>query len=211
MPRATKSPPQKNVPASARERLLDAAAVVFARDGLAAATTREIAQAAGVNEVTIFRLFKNKQNLLSAVLKRVFAGPAAWEESPGTQAGLPEIVRGYAAGYAARLGKNLSLMRVLIGEIQHFQKHELMVIRGIFRPERQKLIDRLRAAQKAGLARKDVNPVVVADQLGAMVFMGALKSELPLAKEYSDRDYMESCVETIVRTMEIPEGKRRKP
>ena len=60
-------------------------------------------------------------------------------------------MRGYAASYAARLGKNMTLMRVLIGEIQHFQENELLVIRGIFRPERlEKLIERLRDRAESG-------------------------------------------------------------
>jgi len=188
----------------ARERLLDAAAVVFARDGLAGSTTREIARAAGVNEVTLFRLFQNKQNLLTTVLGRVFApaAPAEGMESPDAEGGLSEIVRGYAVSYAARLGKNLALMRVLVGEIQHFQEHELMVIRGIFEPTRQQLIARLRAAQKAGLARKEADPAIIADQINAIVFMGALKNSLPLSREYSARGYIDACVETIVRALE---------
>ena len=49
-------------------RLLEAATRVFARSGLEGATTREIAREAGVNEVTLFRHFQSKENLLSAVL-----------------------------------------------------------------------------------------------------------------------------------------------
>jgi len=210
------APPPKLLPAksrgSARARLLDAAAVVFARDGLAASTTREIARTAEVNEVTLFRLFQNKQNLLTAVLEHVFApSPADITEAPGAGLDLSQIVRKYAVNYAANLGKNLALRRVLIGEIQHFQEHELMAIRGIFEPTRQYLIGRLRAAQDAGLARKDANPAIIADQINAMVFMGVLKTTLPLSRGYSARDYIDACVETIVRAIEIPRaGNRRK-
>lgn len=199
-------PAAKCLPAkTARERLLDAAAVVFAKDGLAASTTREIARAAGVNEVTLFRLFQNKQNLLTAVLERVFApSPAAPAKSPGPEANLSDIVRGYAMTYAANINKNLALRRVLIGEIQHFQEHEIKVIRAIFEPARQQLIARLRAAQEAGLARKDADPAIVADQINAIVFMGVLKNALPLCRGYSARDYLDACVETIVRAIEMP-------
>jgi AcrR family transcriptional regulator len=51
-----------------RERILQAAAQVFAREGYARATTRTLAAAAGVNEVTLFRHFGNKQNLFAAVI-----------------------------------------------------------------------------------------------------------------------------------------------
>jgi Bacterial regulatory proteins, tetR family len=39
------------------QRILAAAELVFSRDGFQGATTREIAQQAGVNEVTIFGIF----------------------------------------------------------------------------------------------------------------------------------------------------------
>lgn len=204
-PAVTEPPPAKASPATARERLLDAAAVVFARDGLAGSTTREIARVAGVNEVTLFRLFQTKQNLLTAVLERVFAPPAADKmKPPRVETDLAEIVREYAVSHAAGISKNLALKRVLIGEIQHFQEHELKVIRGIFEPARQQLIGRLRAAQEAGLARKDANPAIVADQINAIVFMGVLKHSLPLCREYSAREHIDACVDTIVRALQVP-------
>lgn len=58
-----------------RTRILEAAALVFAEKGYARATTRAIASAAGVNEVTLFRHFGNKRNLFSAVMHE-FGGPA---------------------------------------------------------------------------------------------------------------------------------------
>ena len=47
-----------------QQRILDAALKVFSRDGISGATTREIARVAKVNEVTLFRHFKNKNELL---------------------------------------------------------------------------------------------------------------------------------------------------
>ncbi|MDD3826328.1 MAG: TetR/AcrR family transcriptional regulator [Anaerolineaceae bacterium] len=51
-----------------RERILRAAADLFAERGYLRATTRALAAAAGVNEVTLFRHFGNKLNLLAAVV-----------------------------------------------------------------------------------------------------------------------------------------------
>jgi AcrR family transcriptional regulator len=58
-----------------RQRLIEAAAQVFAEEGYARATTRALAAAAGVNEVTLFRHFGNKENLFAAVTEQ-YAGPA---------------------------------------------------------------------------------------------------------------------------------------
>ena len=57
-------------PELTRERILDAAARTFSLEGIQGATTRQIARKAGVNEVTLFRHFKSKEQLLGAVLER---------------------------------------------------------------------------------------------------------------------------------------------
>ena len=58
-----------------RQRILLAAARVFGEKGYARATTRALAEAAGVNEVTLFRHFGSKQGLLSAIVE-AYAAPA---------------------------------------------------------------------------------------------------------------------------------------
>jgi len=61
------------------ERIVEAAAQLFARHGFKAATTREIAQLADINEVTLFRYFLRKPDLFCAALAsrlgRVKLGP----------------------------------------------------------------------------------------------------------------------------------------
>src|ERR671916_2617479 len=53
-----------------RERILEAAARVYAQYGFRGATTRLIAQEAGVNEVTLFRLFGSKAQLFDELLHK---------------------------------------------------------------------------------------------------------------------------------------------
>jgi AcrR family transcriptional regulator len=52
-----------------RQKLLEAAMRVFAESGYRGATTRRIAEAAGVNEVTLFRQFKSKTALIDEAAK----------------------------------------------------------------------------------------------------------------------------------------------
>jgi AcrR family transcriptional regulator len=61
-----------------RDRILDAAARVYAETGFRGATTRRIAEEAGVNEITIFRQFGSKAALIDEVLRSrsALAGPA---------------------------------------------------------------------------------------------------------------------------------------
>ncbi len=58
-----------------RERILAAAAEIIAEKGYTRSTTRSIAEAAGVNEVTIFRHFGSKRNLLLEMINRHSALP----------------------------------------------------------------------------------------------------------------------------------------
>jgi AcrR family transcriptional regulator len=208
MTAGSSSSPTKALPPSARERILAAAAEVFAREGLTAATTREIAAVGGVNEVTLFRLFHTKLNLFSAVLNRVFADaqppPSNSLEAPASTTCLREIVHEYAGNYAARLGRNFLLIRVLIGEIRHFQEHELKIMRVIFYPERQRFLERLRTAQRECWMRRELDPVIITDQIEAIVFTGLLRSSLPSPPEYSTSTYLGACVEIIVRAIEDP-------
>ena len=61
-----------------RQLLMDAALRVFAEHGFRGATTRRIAEAANVNEVTLFRLFKSKETLIS---EAIHAHAAAMDEA----------------------------------------------------------------------------------------------------------------------------------
>ena len=58
-------------PQDSATKILDAASGLFAERGYQATTTRMIAEASGLNEVTIFRSFTNKQGVLAAVVGRV--------------------------------------------------------------------------------------------------------------------------------------------
>jgi AcrR family transcriptional regulator len=51
-----------------RQKILNTAIRLFAQNGFRGTTTKEIALAAGVNEVTIFRHFATKQELYTAIL-----------------------------------------------------------------------------------------------------------------------------------------------
>lgn len=60
---------------STRDRLIEAALALFKEKGYQAASTREIAQKAGVNHLTLFRHFGNKQNLFrESVIQHVSSG-----------------------------------------------------------------------------------------------------------------------------------------
>lgn len=80
-------------------QILEAAVAVIVEQGFHAATTRQIAAAAGVNEVTLFRRFGSKAQLLREALRReaeAFAGALGAEPTGDLRADLVRVVRLYA-------------------------------------------------------------------------------------------------------------------
>jgi AcrR family transcriptional regulator len=73
-PRVTRHAREAQHEASVRERLLTAALQVYANAGRRGATTRRIAQEAGVNEVTLFRHFGSKEALLRQAVSSTSEG-----------------------------------------------------------------------------------------------------------------------------------------
>jgi TetR/AcrR family transcriptional regulator len=99
-----------------RRRILDAAERVFAERGFSGATTREIAECAGMGKRMVFYYFASKQAVYRAVLARLVEGMAAIHErfrnDPGP-VGLAEAVEGITHFAAV----NLNGVRVLTREI----------------------------------------------------------------------------------------------
>ena len=56
------------------DAILDAAVVVFARDGLERATTNAIAAQAGISPGSLYQYFSNREDILSAVTDRYLTG-----------------------------------------------------------------------------------------------------------------------------------------
>ena len=106
-----------------RARILEAAARVYAEFGYRGATTRRIATAAGVNEVTLFRTFGSKAALIDEAVR---SSAAAGVASQGAlAASLPEIpvdpereLTEWAVAQHAQLNTRRSLIRKAMGEFE---------------------------------------------------------------------------------------------
>lgn len=98
-----------------KDKILEAALQVFAETGYRGATTRRIAQLADVNEVTLFRHFGSKDDLIHAALHREVGlePPLRLPEHPGdAEAELTE----WAEEHYRRLLVRAPMLRVCIGE-----------------------------------------------------------------------------------------------
>ncbi len=175
-----------------------AAARVFAQEGLAGATTRAIAKAAKVNEVTLFRHFGTKDRLIAAVIGKTFPEVELPEgaNSPDLKADLAD----FAERYEKQLMANLPMIRTMLGEIHKHRDQEVQVLHAIFRPMRASLVERLeRADLKPG-----VTPAIAADLLGGMILSDVLRrSKATSTMEYSQEQYRSAAVDVLLSGMTV--------
>jgi AcrR family transcriptional regulator len=102
-----------------RQKIIQAAIELFASQGVSETTTKQIAELAQVNEVTLFRQFGNKHGLLLAVIEDadVFAqlGQSLTTELPPASS-LAEMLRTYANTCLQALEQTPAVIRSLVGE-----------------------------------------------------------------------------------------------
>jgi len=184
---------------STRDRILDAALLAFARDGLQGATTRTIAQEAGVNEVTLFRHFQNKEGLLGAVMTRVVQShhhEAPMEEEDWT-ADLKGNLLKFAQDLYAKLVRDEPFLRTMIGEGRRHQDHAKTVIMDAVKPVRDRFIANLETARKAGLVREGLDLGIASDAFTAMLFGGMLRNTGGCSWGYEPPQFVATCVDVF--------------
>ncbi|MFN6570828.1 TetR family transcriptional regulator [Dendronalium sp. ChiSLP03b] len=110
-------------PISARQRLIQSALELFTAQGVSATTTRQIAEKAEVNEVTLFRNFGNKHGLLLAVLEESAAFKNLGESlvrratPPGN---VYQALKDYASDSLHALERVPEFVRSVVGEADQF-------------------------------------------------------------------------------------------
>jgi AcrR family transcriptional regulator len=100
-----------------RQKLLEAAIRVFAESGFRGATTRRIADAAGVNEVTLFRLFKSKSALISEAAQ-LYARQRSGSALPARPVQPEREVTAWAAEQLHFLQGSRALIRKCMAELE---------------------------------------------------------------------------------------------
>ncbi|MEH1831539.1 MAG: TetR/AcrR family transcriptional regulator [Nostoc sp.] len=184
-----------------RTRLIEAASQIFASLGVQGATTREIARVAGVNEVTLYRHFASKEQLLGAVIKNAFAlqtealaHPEAWTQD------LKIDLRHYAHLYNTMLEAQEDLIRTFIGEAKRHPEAAKQVIQEAAKPLKEKLVAYLQSSQRRSIVRADLDPFPAVDMFTGMLLAGMLCRSVKYNQgSYSCEDYIETCVDIFVR------------
>lgn len=182
-----------------RERILAAAAELYSETGFRGATTRKIAERAGVNEVTLFRHFGSKTRLLheaiqSGVGTNLCDLPARPEQP---RAELTE----WALNNHRELFNRRSLIRTAMGEME--EHPDLMPAeRSPAVCAGQALRDYLRRLQELGRVRPDVDPRAAATMFMGTLFADAISRDVlaamyPESPELSVRHYVDLFIRAI--------------
>jgi AcrR family transcriptional regulator len=155
-----------------KEQLLKATLELISEKGYLGATTREIAQEAGVTELTLFRHFGSKERLFEELLKRYTFLPMLKELLPELEGlSFEEALTLIATRFLLSLKERKSMVKIMYSEVTSYP----VKIREVY----NKFIDEMRTTlalyfvsqQNRDTIRKDLSP-----DMAARVFLWILFS-----------------------------------
>ncbi len=182
--------------ANTRSRLIQAALKIVEQEGLHGATTRGIAEKAGVSEVTLFRHFRSKEELLTSMMREVV------RINPDTDIGdkqewttdLEKNLLRFGRALYAGLVHDEMLIRTMIGESKRHRDFARQVIQEASQPILNRFIGCLETARQAGLVRKDVDLKTTVDVFTAMLLSGMLRITANINQGYTSEEYVKTCI-----------------
>jgi AcrR family transcriptional regulator len=181
-----------------RDALIEAALKVFADVGTRGATTRRIAQVADVNEVTLFRHFKSKDDLLHAALQE-FARRIQTRMLPERAVNpRAELVEWCRAHYR-NLHKHRSLIRKAMSEHEERPAHCACGMNASIRIA-DELTDYLRRLKREGFAQGEWDERAATNMLMGAIFSDAMgRDTMPERYPYTMREAVEHYVDLLLR------------
>jgi AcrR family transcriptional regulator len=191
---------------STRDRILDAAADVMTRLGLARTTTKEIARAAGCSEALLYKHFRDKEEIFLGVLKErlpnLTATLAALPARAGTATVEDQLVE--VVELAVRFYQGgLAIGSSMLGDPVLVRRHREWLLERGTGPHKanEMLAGYLRAEQEAGRVAAGADPdAAAALLLGACyqrAFLVRLVGEEPPRPPAAD--FARSVVNTVLR------------
>ncbi len=146
--------------AGTAETILNAAEGLFATQGFAATTIKQIGRAAGLNPALIYYYFGSKEELYRRLLQRLFGTIAARGSAGLAEAPTPEgAVRAVMGVQSQMLSERPSIPRLLARELADYgAAHAQEGIAQVATTAFARLLAFIEQGQRAGVFRADMDP-----------------------------------------------------
>lgn len=154
-----------------KELLLQATLKLISEKGYLGTTTREIANEAGVTEITLFRNFGSKELLFEEVLKTYTFLPRLKELLPKLEGlSCEEALVLIATRFLQTLKERKELIQIMYQEVTSYPEKIRDVYNKFLAEVRSTLANYITTLQERGELRKDVTPEMAARVFLAMFF-----------------------------------------
>jgi AcrR family transcriptional regulator len=159
-----------------RDEILNAAAGVFAQHGFRGSTTRRIADAAGVNEITIFRQFGSKEALIREAMQHLTQSTNL-ATLPQTPVDPERELTEWSESFIQHLRLRNSIIRKTMSEIE--ERPEMSECASyVPRQASNDLCEYLTALKQQGTIRADFEPKTAAAMLMGAIFADAMGRDM---------------------------------
>jgi AcrR family transcriptional regulator len=187
-----------------RETLLDVTAQLYAEHGWRGTTTRRIAEAAGVNEVTVFRQFGSKESLLLEAIGHASPQPVA--PLPPVPGNLQAEITTWALAHHHSIRARRGLILSCLAESEERPALAPAACEG-GRAAFEELVDYLTRARGRRLigAEESVGPA--ATMLTNTIFMDAMTRDLmPTRQDDTPEQAIAAYTHVILRSLDAREA-----
>jgi AcrR family transcriptional regulator len=179
---------KNNIPEETRERIILAAREVIKRKGKRGATTREIADVAGVNEATLFRHFGNKEALIVEVARYTCPDVQIRDLAATLEGPIEQQLLTMAQMMSARMESMIDMIRWSLVETEY---ENSLFARETWRPQtavHAAVTDFMKVQVEKGTLSG--NPEDLAEIFMGMIFARVIASEkFPNSRIFRDAEY----------------------
>ncbi len=172
---------------ASREKLVDAAYQCFSQKGYLGTTTKEIARVAGVSEMTLFRIFGTKENILESVLKTYSILPELKKTTIELkESNLEELLKNFAKKSYQILKNRKEFIKITLSEINMYPEKIRKIYEDFFQEIENLLIDIIK--QYGHCINDFTNLKIAVTALRGMIFCYFQENEIILNKNLNERE-----------------------
>jgi AcrR family transcriptional regulator len=191
-----------------KKRILAAAELVFSRDGFQGATTRRIAREADVNEVTLFRHFNTREQLLRATLEYgCEAFDVLVEPEEICRGELLGGLEGYIRDIYSVVKQREAIVRAFMVEARLLPESIRRSLQEFMLTRKARFVALLQRAQQGGFVRKEVDVSAAADFIRDAIHSAMLRHTLYDTDPETVAAYLRGVTDIFYRGIKASDGK----